>query len=87
MERRDRLKRLVAERDIPLATTMGDGGKEVVVAVSAAQRELFHTEGTEELLAARMQFANWSLKRAKERILSAKRKREALAMNPEVRKK
>lgn len=77
MERRERLKRIVAERGVPLTSAHGASGQDIVVEVSKNQKELFYTEGTDALMLARKDVAAWSLMQAKNRIGSAKRKREA----------
>lgn len=77
MERRERLKRIVAERGVPLTSAHGASGQDIVVEVSKNQKELFYTEGTDALMLARKEIAAWSLMEAKNRIGGAKRKREA----------
>ncbi|GIL66866.1 hypothetical protein Vafri_20334 [Volvox africanus] len=75
MERRERLKRIIAQRDgeveLDLPTTEQLLSEEVAV-----QKELFYTEGPDELRAARLALARFSLVRAKGRLLGAKRRRE-----------
>ncbi|GMH40875.1 hypothetical protein BSKO_08779 [Bryopsis sp. KO-2023] len=76
MERRERLKRIVAERDVPLSAAHGESGQEMLIEVQKDQKEVFYTEGVEELMSARQEIAQWSLVRGKSRIATAKRKRE-----------
>jgi hypothetical protein len=70
MERRDRLKKIVAERGDDAAAAL-DGapvtGAMVVEEAAVVQKELFHTEGPPELQQARLDIARWSLKRARNR--------------------
>jgi U4/U6 small nuclear ribonucleoprotein PRP4 len=78
MERRERLRKL-------LATMSDDQAQLLAVAAEEAQqplatlpppKELFYTEGSEELKAARIQIAQWSLQRASARIAAEKQHRE-----------
>lgn len=75
MERRERLRKLVAERQgegLPLPLV----GQLVVQEKAPVQREVFFTEGPEGLKAARLDMARWSLVRARDRIREAKRRKE-----------
>eukprot|EP00195_Chlamydomonas_chlamydogama_P009404 CAMPEP_0202890186 /NCGR_PEP_ID=MMETSP1392-20130828/686_1 /ASSEMBLY_ACC=CAM_ASM_000868 /TAXON_ID=225041 /ORGANISM="Chlamydomonas chlamydogama, Strain SAG 11-48b" /LENGTH=463 /DNA_ID=CAMNT_0049573717 /DNA_START=97 /DNA_END=1488 /DNA_ORIENTATION=- len=75
MERRERLRKVMAQRDAELAEAPAVG--QLVVEEAAALRtELFYTEGPEELKEARMSIAHFSLKAAARRIAGAKRRRE-----------
>ncbi|KAG2485719.1 hypothetical protein HYH03_015603 [Edaphochlamys debaryana] len=79
MERRERLKRLIAQRgdgDEILALELPTGGDQTLLEEVAVQKELFYTEGPEELRSARTAIARFSLVRAKGRLLRAKRRRE-----------
>ncbi|KAG2441873.1 hypothetical protein HXX76_003480 [Chlamydomonas incerta] len=77
MERRERLKRIIAQRDgevdLDLANT---SVTDQVVEEVEVQKEKFYTEGPEELRTARMAIARYSLLRAKARLQGAKRRRE-----------
>lgn len=77
LERRERLKRIVAERGVPLTSAFGDSGQDIIVQVTKDQKELFYTEGPASLMTARNDLTTWSLHRAKDRIGTAKRKRAA----------
>lgn len=76
MERRERLRRIIAERD--LGDVAGRPGQIVVEHVVTQHKELFYTEGDDALKSARKDIAQWSLKRAAQRVRSAKRKRDDL---------
>lgn len=80
MERRERLKRFIAEREGQIDLDLPTANDGVIVEEVQVQKELFYTEGTDELREARLGVAHWSLKRAKERLLRAKRRRD----DPEV---
>ena len=81
MERRERLKKIVAERgDGGAAAVAGLEGAPVTGAVVieqevAVQKEVFYTEGSEDLKAARLEIARWSLPRAAARVRAARRLR------------
>lgn len=78
MERRDRLKKIIAEKEITgLAGAPVTGALELEEQV-VEQKEVFYTEGTEELQQARMAIAMWSVPRAAARVRAAKRLREDL---------
>eukprot|EP00271_Cylindrocystis_brebissonii_P017743 TRINITY_DN472_c0_g2_i1.p1 TRINITY_DN472_c0_g2~~TRINITY_DN472_c0_g2_i1.p1 ORF type:complete len:586 (+),score=90.77 TRINITY_DN472_c0_g2_i1:412-2169(+) len=85
MERRDRLREVMARLDaageldkLLSAREGGDGaGEDDEDEDERRKVELFYTEGTAELLHARGEIAQFSLKRAKHRIVSAKRRRES----------
>ena len=77
MERRERLKRIVAERGISLDPIFVELGQEMQHYMAQQQKELFFTEGTQELVLARYTIADWSLRKAKERIALAKRRKES----------
>jgi len=74
MERRDRLRKLLLkalEDGGDLGDAMqGDDDEATVV----PQNELFYTEGTEELLSARQRIAEFSMRQAKQRVESQRRK-------------
>ncbi|EFJ41018.1 hypothetical protein VOLCADRAFT_84238 [Volvox carteri f. nagariensis] len=74
MERRERLKRIIAQRDgeldLDLPTT------EQTLVEEVAVQKLFYTEGPDELRTARLALTRYSLLRAKARLLGAKRRRE-----------
>ena len=76
MERRERLKRIVAEREINLEPIFRELGQEMQLYMSQKQDELFFTEGTQDLVLARYSIADWSLRKAKDRIAAAKRRKE-----------
>ena len=76
MERRERLKRIVAEREINLEPIFRELGQEMQLYMSQKQDELFFTEGTQDLVLSRYSIADWSLRKAKDRIAAAKRRKE-----------
>ncbi|CAI5458178.1 unnamed protein product [Closterium sp. Yama58-4] len=88
MERRDRLRSIMAKLDAEgrldelyeaierQMRESGEGGAEVLETEEVPQAELFYTEGSKELLLARQEIAVFSLPRAGERIRRAKRRRE-----------
>ncbi|GJP38182.1 hypothetical protein CLOM_g22637 [Closterium sp. NIES-68] len=88
MERRDRLRSIMAKLDAEgrldelydaierQMRESGEGGGEVLETEEVPQAELFYTEGSKELLEARQAIAVFSLPRAGERIRRAKRRRE-----------
>eukprot|EP00210_Caulerpa_lentillifera_P004040 g3854.t2 len=76
LERRERLKRVIAERGISLPAWLIESGQEMDMYLSRRQKELFFTEGTQELVLARYTIADYSLQRAKQRIALAKWKRD-----------
>ena len=81
MERRDRLRErmvlLEAEGEIEkLQKAAGLAMIEDFDGAEGIQTELFYTEGTPELLHARGEITQFSLRRAHDRILAAKRRRE-----------
>ncbi|KAF8062934.1 hypothetical protein HT031_003773 [Scenedesmus sp. PABB004] len=74
MERRERLRKVLAERE-----AAGEGAPDgapligqVVVEEVVMQRELFYTEGSDGLVAARRAIAAWSLPRAAARLADAR---------------
>lgn len=75
MERRERLKRVVAERGISLDPIFLKLGQEMHHYMAQKQEELFFTEGSQDLVVARYTIAYYSLKKAKARIAEAKRKK------------
>eukprot|EP00877_Chromochloris_zofingiensis_P014427 jgi/Chrzof1/9238/Cz03g40300.t1 len=83
MERRERLRRIIAERD--LGDVAGRPGQIVVEHVVTQHKELFYTEGDDALKSARKDIAQWSLKRAAQRVRSAKRKRDDLEQLKELK--
>jgi U4/U6 small nuclear ribonucleoprotein PRP4 len=86
MERRERLRKL-------LATMSEDQAQALAVAAEEAQqplvtlpppKELFYTEGSEDLKAARIQIAHYSLQRASARIAAEKQHRESVSREEET---
>ncbi len=75
MERRDRLRKLVAEREAADLGGLPSMGAIEVVEEEKLQTEVFYTEGTDELLSARKGIAQWSLRRAAARTSAAKRRK------------
>lgn len=75
MERRERLKYLVALKDVVLPPTYGGTMYDSNIIIDN-QKELFFTEGAAGLLECRKELARWSLERAKERITTSKLKFE-----------
>jgi hypothetical protein len=75
MERRDRLRKLVAEREAADLGGLPAMGAIEVVEEEKLQTEVFYTEGTGELLAARKGIAQWSLRRGAARTGAAKRQK------------
>ena len=75
MERRERLRKLVAEHegDLPLE---GAAVGQLVVEEVVSQRELFFSEACEELVAARRQIGEYSVRRAKKRLATARERQE-----------
>mmetsp|Transcript_31262 Transcript_31262/g.57206 ORF Transcript_31262/g.57206 Transcript_31262/m.57206 type:complete len:479 (-) Transcript_31262:70-1506(-) len=67
-ERRDRLRTIMAGRSAP---TVEQKRQE-----STADEDLFYTEGSEELLEARVKIAEWSIPRANERLTRERRHRQ-----------
>lgn len=74
-ERRDRLRKLLAQRDAEQGNAPSVG-QVVLQEQVALQDELFYTEGSPELQEARKAIAQYSLQRASQRIMGAKRRRE-----------
>ena len=74
-ERRDRLRKMLAQRDAEQADAPGVG-QIVLQEQVAVSNELFYTEGSALLQAARREIAQFSLRRAAQRIQKAKRRRE-----------
>jgi len=81
MERRERLRRLLAQQAVELDEAPAVG-QLVVETVATIQKEKFYTEGPEELAKARGEIAQWSLHRAAARNTASKRFRD----EPEERK-
>ncbi|EFJ34421.1 hypothetical protein SELMODRAFT_81344 [Selaginella moellendorffii] len=75
MERRDRLRYLMADEGGDRLPQKQEA-KEESVKISAVQKSTFYTEGTADLLRARMEILHFSVPRAADRIARAKRKRE-----------
>ncbi|KAL6751821.1 WD40-repeat-containing domain protein [Haematococcus lacustris] len=75
MERRERLRRLLAQQEAELAEAPAVG-QVVVTQLAPVQTEKFYTEGSEALKAARTSIALWSLQRAAVRLAAAKRRRD-----------
>lgn len=65
-ERRDRLRTIMAGRSAPEQPKRQE---------AAGDEDLFYTEGSEELLEARVKMAEWSLPRASERLIKERRHR------------
>ncbi len=76
-ERRDRLRKMMAQRDAEFADAPALG-QIVLQEQVAVSNELFYTEGPEELKQARNEVAQFSLKRAAQRIQNVKRRRQDL---------
>lgn len=76
MERRERLKKIIATRegdiDIELPSTAGA----MLVDEAPVQTDLFYTEGGEGLKKARMELAGASLRHAQQRLAQARALRE-----------
>jgi U4/U6 small nuclear ribonucleoprotein PRP4 len=66
-ERRDRLRTIMAGRTAP---SMESKRQE-----AAGDEDLFYTEGSEELLEARVKIAEWSIPRANQRLIRERRQR------------
>ncbi|EIE25482.1 WD40 repeat-like protein [Coccomyxa subellipsoidea C-169] len=77
MERRDRLRKLLAEMDDDEKLDKLGGAEPEDVDMVEIRKEKFYTEGPPQLKAARMHLAHWSLERAMDRINFSKRKRES----------
>jgi U4/U6 small nuclear ribonucleoprotein PRP4 len=80
MERRDRLQKLLAGMDEEQAVAaLGPPTEqemaEAEAAVAVPATEVFYTEGSQQLKAARLEIANFSLRRAALRLSSARRQR------------
>ncbi|GFR45922.1 hypothetical protein Agub_g7380 [Astrephomene gubernaculifera] len=83
MERRERLKRLIAQRgegEVELELQLPGGEQQLLEEEVAVQKELFYTEGSEALRSARRTLAAYSLLAAKGRLRGAKRRREEAEM-------
>eukprot|EP00955_Chlamydomonas_euryale_P092909 364743-Chlamydomonas_euryale.AAC.108 len=93
-DRRDRLRKILAEADAEQAEAPAQGQimlqqqkctkplndvPHESMCVKDVHDELFYTEGSEELQAARAQIASFSLRRAAHRIYDAKRRHEDAA--------
>lgn len=74
MERRERLKKIIAQREGEVEIDLPSLAGQSVVQEVEVQREIFYTEGSDELKAARVELAHFSLRRAKQRITGAKRR-------------
>ncbi|CAK0746230.1 hypothetical protein CVIRNUC_001676 [Coccomyxa viridis] len=77
MERRARLRKLLAAMDEDEKVEKLGAPEPEQYVEAQVQTEKFYTEGSPALKAARLQIAHWSLERAMDRISSAKRKRES----------
>ncbi|CAL8460668.1 g198 [Coccomyxa elongata] len=77
MERRARLRKILAEMDLDEKLEKLGGTEPEEDDMMEIRKEKFYTEGPPQLQAARMQIGHWSLERAMERINSSKRKRES----------
>jgi U4/U6 small nuclear ribonucleoprotein PRP4 len=73
-DRRDRLRKYVAEMDAEQADAPATG--QIVLQQQEVRNELFYTEGSEELKDARARVAQFSLRRAAQRIRAAKRRHD-----------
>jgi len=76
MERRDRLRKILLKAMEDGTDMAGTTGAIEVQEEAIPQNELFYTEGPGELLSARRRIADFSLRRAKARVESQKRKME-----------
>lgn len=85
MERRDRLRKLLAGMDEEEAAAVVAQAEVELPALAAAPRpkELFYTEGSAELKQARLELAQFSLRRAALRLAAARQKRDE-AMEDDV---
>ncbi|GBF89870.1 U4,U6 small nuclear ribonucleoprotein [Raphidocelis subcapitata] len=72
MERHDRLKRIVAERDVGGLDGAPITGELVLEERVVVQKEVFYTEGAPALQQARLEIAGWSIPRAAARVRAAK---------------
>ena len=79
-DRRDRLRKKLAELDAQDGGELALPEEALVVEEQEVQKELFYTEGSANLMRARTAIASFSLPRAKARIERAKRRRA----DPEV---
>lgn len=75
MERRDRLRKHLADLDAQDGGVLPVPEEAQVVEEANVQKELFYTEGTAALMRARAAIASYSLPRAAARIVAAKRRR------------
>lgn len=75
MERRDRLRKHLAELDAMDGGVLPVPEEAEVVETVDVQRELFYTEGTAALMRARTAIASYSLPRAADRLARAKKRR------------
>merc|ERR1712137_186879 len=66
-ERRDRLRTIMAGRTAPQVDPKRQE--------AAGDEDLFYTEGSEELLEARVKIAEWSIPRANQRLIKERRQR------------
>merc|ERR1719223_1750295 len=66
-ERRDRLRTIMAGRTAPAADQKRQE--------ATGDEDLFYTEGSEELLEARVKIAEWSIPRANQRLVKERRHR------------
>ena len=73
-DRRDRLRKMLAQRDAEDAEAPAIG--QIMLEQVAPSNELFYTEGPLELRQARAEIAQFSLKRAAQRIQTVKSRRE-----------
>lgn len=74
MERRERLKKIIAQREGEVEIDLPSLAGQTLIQEVEVQREIFYTEGPEALKAARVEIAQFSLRNAKARITGAKRR-------------
>lgn len=86
MERRERLRKLLATMTEDQAQALAETAEEAQhpLATLPPPKELFYTEGSEDLKAARIRIAHWSLQRASARITAEKQHRESATKEEEV---
>jgi hypothetical protein len=73
-ERRDRLRKLLAQRDAEIGDAPAVG--QIVLEQETLRNELFYTEGSELLQISRRKIAQFSLQRAAHRLQTVKRRRQ-----------
>lgn len=75
MERRERLRKMLATMDEGRAAALAASNEVAMEEAAPLPKELFYTEGAEELKQARIEIAEFSLRRAAARLAAAKRRR------------